>query len=261
MFGITTPEKMPEEFTTSPAVWDGFIGHVWQSVLAATGFNLDASIIDIAPGSAAKIGLGLAELGFRGELFVVDASAEALEALRPKYEALLPNANIHWLYGTLKDQAEKLPANPGYLLGNHILDDMILAGAAQKETFAWAAAYTNDPSAAFRRSWQILLDDPALLSTAKQAARSEVLGAIDKLCPQHVILSQYPSSALYSNGMASLNDEAFSVFSEIKIARAEGVVYDARLQDVLNTHKNYNNKHIGENVLNAKYWMLCSKKM
>lgn len=264
MFGIDTQEKMPAEFLTDHDAWDGYIGHIWYNLLAFANFGKDSTVVEVAPGNSAKLALALAKFGYRGHLYVVDASAEVIKAVAPKYTQLLPQAQIHWLCATLKEQVETLPCRPDYFLGNHILDDMLLGEAekmeAQNSVADWAATYTHSPSNAVQETWRGLLNEPALLSRHQQTVAAEMTAVIEKLSPACVLLSQYPSSTLADHGMNSLNDTAFSVLETLKEKFKNDLADPAHVQTILGANRHFGNAHIGQDVLNAKYWMLCQSK-
>ena len=265
MFGIDTQEKMPEAFLTDHAAWDEYMGHIWYNILSFANFTKESSVVDIAPGSSIKLGAALAKFGYRGQLYVVDSSPEALEALKKKYSDLLPQAQIHWLCGPLKEQTAHLPRQPDYLLGNHILDDMILADAfdtplEQKKSFSWASAYEHAPTIGFQKNWERLLDEPALLARCKEAVETNLAETIRTLAPRYLLLNQYPSSTLYDHGMGVVNDHAFSVLTALKGLLQEEPADQHHLQAILNLNRNFGNTHIGEHILNAKYWMLWRQK-
>jgi hypothetical protein len=264
MFGTDTQEKMPDAFLTDHTAWDEFMGHIWHGILSSLDFKKESCVIDIAPGSSIKLGAALAQSGYCGNLYVVDASAEALDALKKKYAVLLPHAQIHWLCGPLKEQVVNLPQQPDYILANHIIDDMILAACGtpheHQKNFSWASAYEHAPVPAFEKSWRRILADPALLSSSQKIVEEELTGVIRSLNPRCVILNQYPSSTLYDHGLGAVNDHAFSVFMALQKAFGEGLADPQPLQAILDTVLNYGNLHIGEHILNAKYWMLLRPK-
>lgn len=264
MFGIDTKEKMPPAFLTDHTAWDEYIGHIWYNLLSYANFTKESCVVDIAPGSSIKLGTALAKFGYQGHLYVVDASDAALEALKKKYMDLLPQAKIYWFCGSLTEQIKNLPHNPDYMLGNHIIDDMILAASdtphEREGNFSWAGAYGHAPTAAFQKSWKRLLTEPALLSGSKKTVEDELTGVIRQLDPRYCILSQYPSSTLYDHGLETVNEHAFAVFETLKDAFREGLAPQDHLQSLLGANRNFGNTHIGEHILNSKYWMLWRSK-
>lgn len=266
MFGIDTHEKMPESFLTDHAAWDHFMGHIWYNVLEFLNFRNDCSIVDVAPGTSIKLASALARFDYSGEIYVVDASAEALKVLAEKYAALLPKARFHWVCGPLAEQAAALPQAPDYFLGNHILDDLLLGAAdaaaeekehRERDTFSWAAAYTHSPSDAVRESWQRLAEDTTLQAQCIAAVRCDIAGVIGKLRPRHIVLSQYPSATLQDHGMAGLNAAASGVLAALQEQYAASAVPEAQVEALLGGIRNFGNAHIGQNVLNPRHWLLC----
>ena len=266
MFGIHTDEKMPDAFLTDHAAWDFFMGHIWYNVLDFLNIQNTSSIVDVAPGTSIKLAAALAKIDYCGDLYVIDASAEALKVLAEKYKALLPKAKFHWLCGKLADQSAALPKVPDYFLGNHILDDLLLGAAdaaaeekehRERDTFSWAAAYTHSPSAAVRESWQRLEADAGLEAQCIAEVQRDVAGVIAAVKPRHVVLSQYPSATLHDNGMAGLNAAASRALAGLQAQYAAGAVPRLQVTALLGATRNFDNAHIGQNVLNPAHWLLC----
>jgi hypothetical protein len=264
MFGINTQEKIPDILLTDLTAWDEYMGQVWYSILSFANFTKESSVVDIAPGSSIKLGAALAKADYQGHLYVIDSSTEALEALKKKYVPLLPRAQIHWLCGPLREQVTHLPRHPDYVLGNHILDDMLLSAAdapqEQENNFAWASAYEHKPATRYQKNWERILTEPASLSRGKKDVEDDIATIVKSLAPRCLILNQYPSSTLYDHGLSAVNDQAFSILTALKELLNEGLTGQQHLQTVLNTHRNFGNEHIGEHILNAKYWMLWHPK-
>ncbi|MBI1216304.1 MAG: hypothetical protein GC185_10885 [Alphaproteobacteria bacterium] len=262
MFGIDTQEEIPRAYLEDHAAWDDYIGHLWYSLLRFYEFSPSRSVIEIGPGASAKIGRALARVDYEGRLYVIDSSQKVIDALKPRYAELLPKARIEWICRPLHACHDAIPQGADFMLSNHIIDDMILSGAQAdapegERVQDWAAAYTHVPAEKVRECWTLLAKDPARLAAAKRAAGDGILGAIAALAPRHVVFSQYPSSTLYDNGMAGLNESALAVFERLRAAFKTTLADNAAVQAILNANKNYGNEHIGEHVLNAKYWMLC----
>ena len=255
MFGLDTHENIPQSFLTDHDVWDRYIGDIWHSLLQYMDFNASGTVIEIAPGASIKIGAALARAGFQGHLYVVDTSADVIAALKPRYESLLPNAQITWVCKSLHDSQDDLPQYADFLLASNMIDDMMIYHAAKENALSWASSYTHVPAQELQKAWRILAADDAKLSATKIDVRENIVDTIKKLGAKRVILNQYPSSTLYDHGMGALNDHAYDVLSQIKARRL--AIDDTAVQKILNTHKHYNNQHIGTHVLNAAYWMLC----
>ncbi len=261
MFGINTGEEMPASYLADHDAWDKFIGSLWRDLFQLINFVPRSTVIEIGPGTSLKIGYALAKAEFCGELYLVDVSRRVLEIIQPKYKALLPQAKITSVCSPVKNCQSALPHQADFLFGSHIIDDMLLHHGEPGDVMAWAEAYTHAPSDSLQEVWTAMEKDKAVLNNARDFVRDSLLRLIENLSPRGVILNQYPSSTLYEHGMASLNDCAFAVFDDVK-ARYRDILLDpARAQQVLSTHKNYGNRHLGEHILNANYWMLlCPPK-
>ena len=255
MFGTAAFDSMPESFLTDPAAWDVFVGQVWQAVLAPLDLPPDATVIEIAPGSSAKIGHALAALGFVGTLHVVEASAPALDILLAQYRRLLPAATLHAHACPLSACRALLPQGAQAVLGNHIIDDMLLAAAsASGATFDWAVRYSNHVTQDTHSASAELARKPQVIG----AVSRELSDTIAALAPRQCVLSQYPSATLQDNGLDTLNAAATRALTEI--TDCLGTAY--RLRDctqALAALPHYHNAHIGHHVLNPAYWLSCTR--
>jgi hypothetical protein len=243
---------MPPEFLTSHDAWDLFMGDIWCEVMAQTPLAAGGIVIEIGPGASIKIAAALRRCGFRGRFFVVDAEEAALDAIKPRYRDMLPDANIVFLCGDASGLVNDLPAHPDMLLASHVIDDMIIHAGATAAARAWASKYTFAPSDALQTEWQRLSSDAAALDSAKTAARQTLDRLILDLSPARVILNQYPSATLDDHGMASLNHHAADILQQLKTRWGADDVSTA-----LSAFPHYGNRHIGLHVLNPEYWMSC----
>ena len=114
LFGIDNGTEMPQSFLTSHQAWDDYISSVWYAIIKAAHINKNDTVLEIGPGVSTKIGGALNLLDFQGTLYVLDALPSVLETLKPKYEALLPKANIIWVESRLdsfiKDKSKNIDA-------------------------------------------------------------------------------------------------------------------------------------------------------
>jgi len=92
MFGITTFDSVPEEIVNS--AYDGLVHYmadVWKGFFKYLQLKPKDVIVEVAPGSSAKIGLALEALSFKGTLYVVDPSHDSMNIIMKKYKHCLPN--------------------------------------------------------------------------------------------------------------------------------------------------------------------------
>lgn len=258
MHGTTQFATMPPEFLTDPSIWDGFIGQVWHVVLAPLAVPHDATVIEIAPGSSAKIAHALAACDFAGTLHLVESSPAALDIALAKYRALLPAATIIAHPMPLTDALAELPMGADAVLASHALDDMLLAHAPAAATFDWATRYSDTVSTDTQAAWHAISTDAATLAQAINATTAMLTTALAALGARHVVFNQYPSATLRDNHLSALNDAAFRVLDDLK-ARLQitHVINDCTPQLAQLPH--YNNAHIGQHVLNPRYWLSCTQ--
>ncbi len=255
MFGSAAFDQMPDSFRTDPAVWDGFIGRVWQGVLAPLALPRDATLVEIGPGSSAKIGHALALNDFCGTLYIVEAHRGALDLLTGKYATLLPDARLIPVNASFDEASTVLPRHADALIGNHVLDDFLLHAAARSDrTFDWAMRYSDVVAAETETAWAQLCAVQGRADALAATLADNLSGLIARLAPRHLVLSQYPSSTLAEHGMDALNTCARDVFDAVsRSLESCSIAHDCAVALAQIPH--YNNPHIGLNVLNPRYWM------
>ena len=69
LYGKNSGIAVPTAYLTNPCAWDAYMGTIWSALLDS--FNLEAqyayaTIVELGPGSATKIGSALAKLKFSG---------------------------------------------------------------------------------------------------------------------------------------------------------------------------------------------------
>jgi hypothetical protein len=260
MFGIDSQENLPPLFFHSHKAWDAFMAQIWARFFAHFKLATQAAVVEIGPGSSIKIGIALAETGFKGTVYLVDPFEEELARTAKLYRDLLPDAHIHVIAHSLAGALELLPKHLDFLVSNHPIDDMLLASGKGKkellELFGWTAIEHEQMVPASERAWRVLSSDRDRLLRMKEAVYSEWHAALEMLRPDIAIISQYPSSTLNNNGMEGLNMHAADIFARIRAEYKE--ILETGLQPLLNASKHYNDRHIGTEVLNAKNWLALS---
>ena len=249
MFGKKSDKSIPDEFITSHEAWEGYVASIWYDLLMHYGLTPEDTLIEIAPGSSSKIGLALERTSFEGVLYLVDPLSCALESVTDKYKRYLPKATIYSINATLEDALDLLPREPDFLLANHPLDDMLLATISDSVTPDLFICTSNR-----HRDHRLRLEGNPTI------AISEVVScwqqALNKLLPKATILCQYPSLILRQNDIHSLNIYAEEIMESLKACYPTALEPSYMLQKLLNEHENYNDVHIGTEVLNAKNWMV-----
>jgi hypothetical protein len=261
MFGLTTEEKLPEEFITSYPAWDNYVSNIWRDLFVFTGISARDIVVEIAPGTSTKIGLALSKLHFAGELYVVEPVFNVLETVVSKYQNILPAARIHPIQTTLALCHSHLPTKADLLVSNHPLDDMLLAAGSTEEDFSKLFEWGEGSHfAQILSQWNEFKNKPHTLLTAHQKVYYDWKDILRILNPANFILCQYPSITLTNHSLGALNVEATKILETIKTVQYYSTRPQEDIQAILNKHKNYNDAHIGKAVLNAANWVISQKR-
>lgn len=177
--------------------WESFVGTLWNEVFIQQDLDPNGVVVEIAPGSSAKIAYGLQSIGFKGTIYLVDPEIKSLEKARDKYKKILPEATVHILPTDLAQAIRWLPQNCDALISNNPLDDMIVGKSFTTEEFNrfFDGCYDHEYEIALK-AWQMLEQNPLLLEKIKNQVVQEWIQAIEVLKPKLCSISQYESNAL-----------------------------------------------------------------
>ncbi|MBN9228586.1 MULTISPECIES: hypothetical protein [Legionella] len=264
MFGITTKEKISELLLTSYAAWDGFISHIWASLLSHCNLPLDGVFVEIAPGTSPKIALALKEINFNGEIYIIEPYEKALDLILSKYQEILPEVIVHPVNHLLKDCFKHLPKSIDCIISHHPLDDMIMAMDGEPEIFeklfSWVSQDKLEIHQSFALHWQQILAQPEKVRTIENQIINQWFSLIKKVNPRWLMISQYPSLVLEAEYTKELNLCAQKLLLKIKSHLHTYLIEDRIIQSVLNNYPNYNFDLLGNEVLNSKNWLIYSRQ-
>lgn len=199
--------------------WNLHIGSVWAQLFLEHSLNRTASVIEIGPGFADKIGLGLATQRFEGTLYVVEPHDAARRWVTGRYRQLLDRADIVPVAGPVSAVGRMLPGHADVVLMNHVLDDMVLhAALAPGEGDAvydllWSDR--EDVLPMFRDTWQRLLADGAALRILSRQILDDLVRLLGHINPRLFGASQYPSWFLNHNGFESVDRLGAGILREL----------------------------------------------
>ena len=187
-------------------MWNLYIASVWAELLRQHALVTTGRAVEIGPGFGDKIGLALAELGFRGTLFVVEPNHEASSWVMQRYREILPRAQLVPVQDTVCG-ASRIILSQGVdaVLMNHAMDDLLLHAALPP-------ARRHDVFASMRHSaaslpevlstWQRLLADrPRLLQLSRQVL-DDLCTLLESIGARFFGASQYRSWFLTSHKLA-----------------------------------------------------------
>lgn len=211
-------ERAKERDLSIPEVYDREIGSMWAHLARTAGLTPDDTIVEVAPGMSPKVGLGLAEFGFKGTLYVVEPCLESLEVVVGKYKDILPNARIVPLPCPLKEACREISEPVNAILSNHPLDDMLLAQLpveSERLQRFFADNYVGPDPNRTRLLWSELQSDDDFFARARQNVIGDWLEAMRSLDARVLGIAQYHSYFFRKHGLDIPDREAKSLRDEI----------------------------------------------
>lgn len=262
MFGYDSKENLPVEIEYSYYAWDRYMSCVWNKLICFSGITSRDCLIEIAPGSSTKIGMALAKMTFSGQLYIVEPHPDLGNKILKIYQSILPSAKIVLITETLEKSLLKLPLYPDAILANHPLDDMLLAANTSKKSELFDSwKNTEKPATNFiRQEWKKLSSNQAALANASEFVTNTWKAVYNQLKPKWLLMSQYYSYTLDHDMLADLNHQAATLLHTLGDYFYQSCIPAKRLQAVLNSMPHYGHEHIGNNVLNAKFWLVVRQR-
>ncbi|MDR1030328.1 MAG: HAD hydrolase-like protein [Treponema sp.] len=194
--------------------WEHYMSILWLSVLDNVMLNESAKkstlgktdikkavIVEIAPGARHKIGLALADKNFCGTLYVIDPHPIGLEVITNKYKENLPNAIVIGIEKPIIKSLEDIKENVDIILGNHILDDLIISNYLSSHDFitSFNSTKMTDSYEVLMDNWQKLIANKNTLKETINKTLYDLQTTINYLKPNYLILSQYYSNTFFRN--------------------------------------------------------------
>jgi hypothetical protein len=188
--------------------WNVRIGTVWATLLSAHSIARRGVVIEVGPGFADKVGLGLASGRFGGTMYVVEPNAAARDWVTRRYRQLLPEADIVPVAEPIPTAERRLPGDVEVLLMNHVLDDLVLNAALppgdRDRVFGGSCADWPGPPELLR-TWRRLLADPELLRSLGAQVVHDLRRLLARTRPRLFGVSQYESWRLALNGLEEVD--------------------------------------------------------
>jgi len=199
--------------------WEIYMSVLWSNLLEKYNLNTNSNVVEIAPGVRYKIGLALKNIGFKGNLYVIEPHKPTLDIIIKKYKELLPNSNIIGINHKLDDSIQYLPKCLDAIVGNHCLDDIIMGEYLNNNDFEFVfnARNKRESQDFLINKWSELYSKKSKLNAIKNKIINNWETFIETFNPKLVFLSQYYSNVYYNNGEISIADAAASdIFTQIK---------------------------------------------
>jgi len=181
--------------TDDSGAWERRLGRIWAQQLRQRHHGPESTVVEIGPGFSAKVGFGLAEVGFRGELILVEPNAPALRWAADAYQRLLPRAAVRSRCQPVPD-AGSIEGPVAVLLANHLLDDLLLNAyvqAAEGDRIFGAMRPGAGCPERYVEIWLQLIHAPDPLSEIADRVAAELASYVAEVQPACLILNDYPS--------------------------------------------------------------------
>lgn len=189
--------------------WDRHLGLLWARVLRQQEIRLDGRVVELGPGFSAKIGHGLAEVGFHGEVVLVEPNDDARWSAASKYLRLLPQAHVRTRPRALRQIGEPVQGGVDLLLANHMLDDLFLSAHLpfrDSDRLFAEMRFGQDCSESFLQTWHRILDDPASVDRAISGVVDDLVRDLVVTRPGCLVINQYPSWRQDKSGLGAIHE-------------------------------------------------------
>ncbi len=182
---------------------------IWRNVLEGTGIAELSRVADLCPGDDPKVEWALDDAGFRGNLLAVDASKARLEQLR---EAM---GEVSFGFTPAPSLLESASLDGCHsLVGNHIVDDLLVSAYAGKEGRSYDSVYSRsreDPDYS-RKVWREISSDSAVREYVVRLLTDTILSLPES---SGVVFSHYPSKYERVNAMHEETSCCVDTLSEV----------------------------------------------
>jgi hypothetical protein len=196
--------------------WDKYLGSIWANIILKSDIPLDGTILEIAPGTAEKIGRGLQAIGFKGKLYVVEPEAHSLNEITSKYRQHIPGCSVIPVCKTLQECLSQLPRNIDAVIANHPLDDMILGNSLDNNLFkAYFGEKFGTDIERTKSLWNRLEENQAFLQNIKQDIITSWQNIINYVRPKMLGISQYESYYFQKNNILAPDRNALDILERI----------------------------------------------
>lgn len=204
--------------TDESDAWNRRLGLAWARVLRRRGLDPAGTVVEVGPGFADKVGLGLAELAFRGSLIVVEPDEDARAWVVTRYRQLLPGAEVLATGQAVPDASFLAGRAVDLLAANHVLDDLLLNAAVMAGEAGRLFAGMRPGSAcspAFVRAWRRLLAAPEGLDRSAGRVVDDLATFVRTVRPGLTILNQYASWRHRQHGLEAIHEHSLSVMRRL----------------------------------------------
>jgi hypothetical protein len=215
--------------------WNQSVGLAWADVLRASALDPQGIVAEVGPGFTDKVGHGLAALGFRGTLLLIEPTTSARRWACERYRALLPMADVIGVPARVAEAASWTDiADIDAVVSNHVLDDMLLCaavGPATRDVLFGGMRPDAPCTSPFVNAWTTLVQDTHRLERARTAVVDELTGFVGAARPRVVAFREYPSWTHQTNGLAFIHAQTERVMADLEVALRNIGLHRLRVPD------------------------------
>lgn len=239
--------------------WEWYIGQLFSRLIENKN-NLDC-VVELAPGFKYKIAYALAEINFKGNLFIIDANINVIEYVKQKYKEILPNAEITCICDDFSNAINKLPDKIDLFLANHTIDDMIIGRYISTDNYN-RLFDAQQEGEKYLKKWTELVQNEEECQKIINEIYHTFKNFFDKKDVRDVIISQYRSNLFFLGRDKNIEDVVRRCFNKIKAL----VNYDEnKIQKRLEFYpfgddERYLGGQLLENTQNATNWLAGQPK-
>ena len=238
--------------------FERYLGRIFYNIINDNFKNEIKTVVELGPGFRYKIACALQIINFNGTLYIIDSNTEVLKYIKKKYKELLPYATIKCINCDFVDSIKYLPKKIDLLLGNHIIDDMIISKYLNNKLLKNAFNNTKLSSKLLNESWKAL-SKSKLLNKYKKEVLNDFKTFYKNIDVKLNILSGYKSGYYVDdkNYIEDLINDTFIILKKhIKTDnKSVSKSLDFYMKDFDVCLKD-NGLHLLDNIQNSKNWIV-----
>jgi hypothetical protein len=185
------------------------LGHDWDRLLGVLHLERFDKIVDLCPGYTPKIELGLYFGEYKGKISILDIDKRSIDSLERFMKLFSPKFKIVKVVKNLFGR--KLPKYK-VVLGNHIIDDLVVYYFCSKENVSLKDFYAKEEIA--EKVWRKILLNKGENANEVSTKISEIIDHITQKTG-YVCLTQYKSYSEKLFGMSGAYNFNKKVFMKI----------------------------------------------
>ena len=236
--------------------WEWYIGQLFSKLIKDTNKIKVENVVEIAPGYRYKIAYALANINFKGNLYIVDINADVLKYVEKEYRRILPECKIICINKSFEKSMEYLPNEISLFLSNHCIDDMIIYEYIKDQYCINLAK--NDFKEILTNAWIQLWNDKNKTDIVINKVYNSFNVFFESKKIDKIIISQYKSNLFFKENFEEMDEITKKCFNKIKSLIE---MNEEKINNILKFLPYENNEYYKEedflnNTQNAENWIV-----